>query len=116
MPDTLISLRRRDVGTTRLQLQTLAGADYSVPAGGKALIIGMSCCNDSAAEIGATIEIGAGATFTRLLNGARIPANVSLGPIGSIGKTGLEAGEGVYATSTAATSLDMLVTILEITP
>jgi len=116
MPEKIISLRRRDVGTTRLQLQTAAGVNYAVPAGGTAVISGLSLCNDIAAEIGVTFEIGAGSTFTRMLNGTRIPANVTLGPRDQTGALAAEAGEGFFVTSTAAASLDCLVTILEITP
>jgi hypothetical protein len=116
MPETFRTLRVRDVGTSRTQLQTAAGVNYAVPAGGVALIIGMTVCNDTGAAISATIETGQTGAFNRLCLNTSINPGQTLAPVGEMNKIGLEAGEGVYVTSSAAASADAVCTILEITP
>lgn len=116
MPETFRTLRLRDVGTARSQLETASAGNYSVPIGGVALIIGMTVCNDTAGSVGVTVEIGAGTTFIRLTNGTQLAAGQTLAPCGEMNKVGLEAGEGIYVTSSALASLDVIATILEITP
>ena len=116
MPETFRTLRARDVGLSRTQLETASAGPYSVPTGAVALIIGMTVCNDTAGAVGVTVEIGAGTTFTRLTNGTQLGVGQTLAPCGEMNKIGLEVGEGIYVTSSAAASLDVIATILEITP
>jgi len=111
MPDVYRRLTSRNVGTARDR----AGA-YTVPAGGTALVIGMSVCNTTAAAVNASIEHHDGTNYTFIADLVPLAVAQTLAPIGEMNKLVLQAGDGVFVTSSAATSLDVVVSILERTP
>jgi hypothetical protein len=116
MPERFVPLGFSEVGAARTQLQTEAGVNYVVPAGGVAMIVGMSICNDISTPINVTIEIGNGTNFRRLCFNTAIDVGQALAPVGEMNKIGLGAGQGLYVTSSAAASADATCLILEITP
>jgi hypothetical protein len=111
MPDVYRRLTLKDVGTTRTRI----GA-YTVPAGGVAQVIGVTLCNTAASSINVDFELFDGTTYFFICDALPLAVAQTLAPVGQMNKLVLQAGDGVFARSSAATSLDVIVSILERTP
>ena len=80
---------------------------YTVPASTTAVMIGCSVSNTSASQI--TVDVQVAGVY--LVKGAPIPANSALSLLD--GKIILETTNTVVVTSSAATSADVIVSVLE---
>lgn len=86
-------------------------------------IIGMTICNktSSSIEVSATLSIGntannAGANSVYIVKSAVVPVGSTLVPIGGDQKIVMTQGDYLEVSSNAASSADVLLSVLEVTP
>ena len=86
-------------------------------------IIGMTICNKTVGsiEVSATLSIGntannAGANSVYIVKNAVVPVGSTLVPIGGDQKIVMTQGDYLEVSSNAATSADVLLSVLEVTP
>ena len=100
MANTFKNYTSSSVGTSPV-------ATYTVPSSTTAVMIGCSVSNTSASQI--TVDVQVAGVY--LVKGAPIPANSALSLLD--GKIILETTNTVVVTSSAATSADVIVSVLE---
>ena len=100
MPNTFKNYTSSSVGTSPATV-------YTVPASTTAVTIGLSVANTSASQI--TIDVQAAGVY--VVKGAPIPAGSGLSVLD--GKIILETTDTVVVTSSAATSADVILSVLE---
>mgnify|MGYP006077131513 FL=1 len=94
---------------------TTIGA-YTVGASTATTIIGLSMSNVSASPVTVTAElVDTGANVTRIIKDAPLPIGGALVVVGGDQKIVLETGDFIRVTSSAASSVDVIMSILEIT-
>ena len=91
-----------------------AVGSYVVGAGVETTIIGLSVCNTTTAPVTVSVTINDGTNDAYLVKGAGIPVGQSLIPIGGDEKVVLITGDSIKVQSSAASSLDVVMSILEI--
>lgn len=87
---------------------------YTVPAATTTTVIGMSLANVSNNSVSADVVMVKGGTSTYLIKNAPVPYGGALVVIGGDQKVVLETGNYIQVKSTAATSLDVATSILEL--
>lgn len=100
MPNTFKNYASTSVGTSPATV-------YTVPASTTAVTIGLNVANVSASQI--TIDVQCAGAY--VVKDAPIPAGAALSVLD--GKIILEAADTVVVTSSAATSADVLLSVLE---
>ena len=100
MPNTFKNYTSSSVGTSPATV-------YTVPASTTAVTIGLSVANTSASQI--TIDVQAAGVY--VVKSAPIPAGSGLSVLD--GKIILETTDTVVVTSSAATSADVILSVLE---
>lgn len=110
MANTFLRKTSRNIGTTA----TTVGS-YTVGASTATTVIGLTCANTTSAAITVDVQHNDGTNDTYVVKGATVPAGGSLVVVGGDQKVVLEAGDSVKVTSSAATSCDVIMSILEIT-
>lgn len=100
----------RSVGTTA----TRVGA-YTVNAATSVTVIGLSVANTTGATVSANVYHSDGTNNTFIVYNAPVPAGGSLVAVGGDQKIVLTAGDGIFVQASAATSLDAIMSVLEIT-
>lgn len=100
----------RSVGVTL----TAVGA-YTVPAATQVTVIGLVVSNTSAASVLVDVTVYDGANDTYLVKSCPIPAGGSVIVVGGDQKLVLEVGDSVRIKSDTATSIDAVMSILELT-
>lgn len=110
MANTFTRKVSRNIGTSPDQI----GA-YTVGAATSATVIGMTVCNTSASPITVDVYHYDGANSTYLVKAAPINVGGALVPVGGDQKLVLITGDSVYVQSSAATSVDVVMSVLEIT-
>ena len=110
MANTFKNAALSDVDSTALQ--TL----YTAPAATTTVILGMSLANKTGTEIYVTVEFTSAATgvSSHMLSQVPIPDNTTL-EVFSGQKYILQANDTLRVQSSAATSLDVIVGLMEIT-
>ena len=98
------------VGTTA----TVIG-DYQVQANVQTTVIGMSCSNTSASQVNVDAYLEApNGDVVYLIKSAPVPSGGSLVIVGGDQKVVMETGDKVKIVSDTASSLDVVMSILEI--
>lgn len=110
MANTFLRKTSRNIGTSA----TTVGS-YTVGASTATTVIGLTCANTTTAAITVDVQHNDGSNDTYVVKGATVPAGGSLVVVGGDQKVVLEAGDSVKVTSSAATSCDVIMSILEIT-
>lgn len=100
MPNTFKNYTSASVGTSPVTV-------YTVPASTTSVTIGLNIANVSANQI--TIDVQCAGAY--VIKGAPIPAGAALSVLD--GKIILEAADTLVVTSSAATSADVLLSVLE---
>ena len=110
MANTFTRKLSRGVGTT-------AGAigSYTVAANTTVVIVGLTVTNTSGSAITANVFINDGAANTSVVTNAPISSGASLIPVGGDQKIVLLTGDALYVQSSAASSIDAILSIMEIT-
>lgn len=110
MANTFYRKLSRNVGTS-----ITAIGSYTVPSGATAVIVGLTVCNTSGATVAVDITVNDGTHDYYIVKAAPISAGGALVPIGGEQKIILAEADSVKIKSDAATSLDAVLSIMEIT-
>lgn len=100
----------RSIGTT----PTSVGS-YTVPASTETTVIGLSAANITTSPISVTFTHFDGSNSTIIVKDATLPAGGTLVAVGGDQKLVMETGDSIRVTSSAASSVDAIMSILEIT-
>ena len=83
--------------------------------GAQTTIIGMTCANTTASNVTVSVLLTSGANTVYLVKNATILPGGSLVPVGGDQKVVLTAGNTLQVQSSAASSVDVALSVLEIT-
>jgi hypothetical protein len=86
-----------------------------VGASTTAIAIGLTCTNTTGSAITANVFLANATANTYIVANAPISSGASLIPIGGDQKIVLITGDKIYVQSSAATSIDAILSIMEIT-
>lgn len=110
MANTFYNKLSANVGTSLTSV-----GSYTVGGGATAIVLGLTVCNVSGATVNADVTINNGSGDFYVVKNAPISAGGALVPIGGDQKIVLQAGHSIKVKSDAATSLDAILSIMEIT-
>ena len=110
MANTFLRKLSRNVGGTAAQVGT-----YTVPGGTTAVVIGLTVTNITSSAISANVYLNDQVANTSILVSAPVSAGSSLVVVGGSQKLVLQTGDSIYVQSSAASSLDAIMSIMEIT-
>jgi hypothetical protein len=88
---------------------------YTVSSGTTSIVLGLSLCNTTGATINASVFVNNGANNYYVVKNAPLSAGSSLIPIGGDQKFVLQFNDNVKVVSDTATSIDVAMSIMEIT-
>lgn len=97
----------QNIGTTDVTV-------YTVPALTTTTIIGLSLCNTTGQGVTSNIKVTKGATTVHMLKSVPIPNGSTVIAVGGDQKVVLEAGDILKVSSSAATSIDAILSVLEL--
>jgi hypothetical protein len=109
MANTFKRKLSRAIGTTATQVGT-----YAVGSGVTSVVIGLTVTNTSGSAISANVFLNDSVANTSILTNAPISSGSSLVVVGGDQKVVLEAGDSIYVQSSAASSVDVVMSIMEI--
>ena len=92
-----------------------AVGSYTVPASNTATVIGLTLTNITGNTVFADATLNNGTGDTYIIKAAPVPAGGALVVVGGDQKIVLEAGDSVKVKSDTATSIDVVMSILEST-
>jgi len=107
MANTFKSYFSKNVGTS-------AATVYTCPSATQTTLIGMTIANVNSAAITVDVYVTAGGVDYYVVKGATVPLGGALVPVGGDQKIVLEAAEAIKVVSSAASSADIIVSLLEI--
>jgi len=110
MANTFYRKLSSNVGTTAT---TVGG--YTVPAATTTVVLGLSLTNDTGAQVSATAFISNATALTYLIKSAPVSAGGALVIVGGDQKVVLQTNDNVRVVSDTASSLDVVMSIMEIT-
>ena len=110
MANTFTRKTSQNIGATATQI----GA-YTVGASTTAIAIGLTCTNTTGSAITANVFLANATANTYIVANAPISSGASLIPIGGDQKIVMITGDKIYVQSSAATSIDAILSIMEIT-
>ena len=99
----------RNIGTSLTSV-----GSYTVGSGVQTTVIGLSVCNTTASPVTVDVTVNDGTNDTYLIKGAGVGVGNAIIPIGGDEKVVLITGDSVKVKSSAASSLDVVMSILEI--
>ena len=86
---------------------------YTVPASTEVTVIGLTVSNVTGSTVKATVSLFDGSTFTSIVTDGPVPAGGSLVVVGGDQKLVMETGDDMRIKSDTASSLDVVMSILE---
>jgi hypothetical protein len=89
--------------------------NYTVPSSTTTIVIGLVCTNTTGSAITANVFLANATANTYIVANAPISSGASLIPIGGDQKIVMITGDKIYVQSSAATSIDAILSIMEIT-
>jgi len=110
MANTFARKLSRNVGTTPSTV-----GSYTVGAATQVTVIGLSIANTTGSDVTADVVLFDGANSTYLGKSLPVPTGSALIMFGGDQKLVMVTGDSIQVTSSAATSLDVAMSILEIT-
>jgi len=110
MANTFTRKTSQNVGATAEQI----GA-YTVAASTTSIVIGLTCTNTTGSAITANVFLANATANTYIVANAPISSGASLISIGGDQKIVMITGDKMFVQSSAATSLDAVMSIMEIT-
>jgi hypothetical protein len=109
MPNTFKNFKSRNVGTSPVTV-------YTCPASTQTTLIGLSVANTSASPITTDVYITSGGLDFYLVKSATVAVGGALVIVGGDQKVVLEVADALKAVTSAASSADVVSSLLEITP
>ena len=110
MANTFTRKTSQNIGATATQI----GA-YTVPSSTTTIVIGLTCTNTTGSAITANVFLANASANTYIVANAPISSGASLIPIGGDQKIVMITGDKIYVQSSASTSIDAILSIMEIT-
>ena len=110
MANTFTRKTSQNIGATATQIGV-----YTVPSATTAIAIGLTCTNTTGSAITANVYLANATANTYIVANAPISSGASLIPIGGDQKIVMITGDKMYVQSSAATSIDAILSIMEIT-
>lgn len=110
MANTFSRKLSQNIGTTPTQV-----GSYTVAANTTVVVVGLTVTNKTGSSISANVFINDGAANTYVTANAPISSGASLVAVGGDQKVVLLTGDKIYVESSAASSIDAILSILEIT-
>jgi len=110
MANTFKRKLSRQIGTSPVIV-----GNYTVGTGNTSVIIGLTVTNIVGASITANVFLNDGTANTNLLTNGPISAGSSLVVVGGDQKVVLESGDKIYVQSSSVSSVDVVMSIMEIT-
>lgn len=107
MPNTFKNYITANVGTSATTV--LTGT-----SGAQTTVIGMTVANTTTSNITVSVTLTSGGTTVFLVKNASVPVGGSLVPVGGDQKVVVEASDVIQVQSSAATSVDVILSVLEI--
>tara|TARA_R110000772_G_scaffold88686_1_gene184063 strand:- start:655 stop:987 length:333 start_codon:yes stop_codon:yes gene_type:complete len=92
-----------------------AVGSYTVPSSTATTVIGLTVANVTASQVLITATVNDGSNDTHLIKDAPVPSGGSIVIVGGDQKVVLETADSVKVTSNTASSVDAVMSILEIT-
>lgn len=108
MPNAFKNATARNIGVTETSV-------YTAPAASQVTVIGMTIANITTSNITVTVRLSEGGNFTHIVKDALIRPGSSIVVVGGDQKIVLEATDSIRVTSSLATSIDVVMSVLEIT-
>ena len=93
---------------------TSAASAYTGAAATQATVIGMTVANTTSSNINIDVYITSGGVDYYIVKGAMVPVGGALVPIGGDQKVVIETGDVLKVVSSAASSADVALSVLEI--
>lgn len=110
MANAFLRKTSRDVGTSAAQV-----GSYTVGSGVETTIIGLTLANTTASAIDVDVYLHDGSdNNTYMIKSAPIPVGSTLIVVGGEQKVVLEPDDEIYVESSAASSVDVVMSILEV--
>ena len=109
MANTFYNKLSRNVGTS-----LTAVGSYTVGSGNTAVVLGLTLCNTSGATIAVDVTVNNGSNDHYIVKSAPVSAGGALVPIGGEQKIILQATHSIKVKSDSDTSLDAILSIMEI--
>lgn len=109
MANTFYRKLSRSVGNT-----AVAVGSYTVGSGNTAIVLGLTVCNTTGSAVNTSVSVYDGANHTYLVKDAPVPGGGSLVVVGGDQKVVLQASDSMRVVSDALTSLDAVMSIMEI--
>lgn len=109
MANTFTRKTSRSIGTTPVSV-----GSYTVGSGVTATVIGLSVANRTGTGVSANVYHTDGSNNTYVVYNAPVPAGGTLIAVGGDQKIVLTAGDSIVVQSTSATSVDAIMSVLEI--
>ena len=100
----------RNIGTS-----LTAVGSYTVPAATQTTVIGLTVANTTGATVNIDVTLNDGANDTYVVKNAPVPTGGAIVPIGCNQKIDMEPNDSIKVKSDTATSIDAVLSILEIT-
>lgn len=100
----------RQVGTSPVTV-----GSYVVGAATQVTVIGLSLANTTVSDVTVSVALNDGTNDTYLVKDGPVPSGGALVLMGGDQKLVMQTGDSIVVTSSAATSIDAVLSILEIT-
>jgi len=110
MANTFLRKLSRNIGATAIQVGV-----YTVPGATTTVVIGLTVTNITGSALSANVYLNDQVANTNILVSAPVSAGSSLVVVGGDQKLVLQTGDSIYVQSSAASSLDCIMSIMEIT-
>jgi hypothetical protein len=110
MANTFTRKLSQNIGTSAINV-----GSYTVGANTTVVVVGLTVTNKTGSSVTANVFINDGAANTFVTANAPISSGSSLVAVGGDQKVVLLTGDRIYVESSAASSLDAVLSILEIT-
>ena len=110
MANTFTRKLSQNIGATPAKIGT-----YTVGASTSTVVIGLTVTNTTGSAIEANVFINNGVANTYVIANSPISSGASLVVVGGDQKIVLITGDSIYVQSTAATSIDAVMSVMEIT-
>jgi hypothetical protein len=110
MANTFYRKLSRNIGTSNVTV-----GSYTVGSSTTTVIVGLTVCNTSGATVSVDVTVNNGSDDYYIVKGAPISAGGALVPVGGDQKIIMVTGDSLKVRSDSATSVDAILSIMEIT-
>jgi len=112
MANTFLRKTERNIGTTLTQIDSYAVSASPVT---KTTVIGLTCANTTTSSVDVDVALNDGTNDFYLLKSCPVPSGSTICLVGGDQKLVMEPLDKIKVKSTAASSVDVIMSILEIT-